>query len=59
MVEVYVYFDVKLWAIISYDRLRYSEPPDKILPHKLGDVLVFDGGKGFSFYPFSIVVGGN
>ena len=29
------------------------------LPHKLGDVLVFDGGEGFSFYPFSKVVGGN
>ena len=59
MAEVSVYFAVKLWAIISYDRLKYSEPAGDILPHKLGDVLVFNGGKGFSFYPFAKVVGGN
>ena len=59
MAEVFVYFAVKLWAIISYDRLRYSELTNNILPHKLGDVLVFDGGEGFSFYPFAKVVGGN
>ena len=29
------------------------------LPHKLGDVLVFDGGEGFSFYPFAEVVVSN
>ena len=59
MVEVSVYFAIKLWSIISYDRLRYSEPSSNILPHKLGDVLVFDGGEGFSFYPFAKVVDGN
>ena len=59
MVGVSVYFDVKLWSIISYDRLRYCEPVDNIFPHKLGDILVFDGGEGFSFYPFAKVVGGN
>ena len=58
MAEVSVYFAVKLWAIISYDRLKHSEPAGDILPHKLGDVLVLDGGKGFSFYPFAKVVGG-
>ena len=52
MAEVSVYFAIKLRSIISYDRLRYSESVDDILPHKLGDVLVFDGGKGFSFYTF-------
>ena len=55
----FVYFVVKLQSIISYDQLRYSEPADDILPHKLGDVLIFDGGEGFSFYPFVKVVGDN
>ena len=59
MVEVSIYFSVKLWPIISYDQLKYSEPADNILPHKLGDVLVFDGSEGFSYYPFAKVVGGN
>ena len=59
MVEVSVYFAVKLRSIISYDRLRYFESTNNILLHKLGDVLVFDGGEGFSFYPFAKVVGGN
>ena len=59
MAEVSVYFAVELWAIISYDRLRYSGPAYNILPHKLGDVLVFDGGEGFSFYLFAKVLGGN
>ena len=59
MAGVSVYFDVKLWSIISYDRLRYFEPVDNIFPHKLGDILLFDGGEGFNFYPFAKVVGGN
>ena len=59
MAEVCVYFTVKLWSIISYDQLRYSEPINDILPHKLSDVLVFNGGEGFSFYPFVKVVDGN
>ena len=59
MVEFYIYFAVKLQSIISYDRLRYSEPAYDILPHKLGDVLVFDGGEGFNFYLFAEVVSGN
>ena len=59
MVEVSVHFEVKLWSIISYDGLRYFEPADNILPHKFGDVLVFDGSGGFSFYPFAKVIGGN
>ena len=59
MAEVSVYLAVKLWTIISYDRLRYSKPSDNIHPHKLGDVLVFDRGEGFNFYPFAKVVDGN
>ena len=59
MAEVSVYFAVKLWSIISYDRLRYFESADNILPRKMGDVLVFDGSEGFSFFPFAKVVGGN
>ena len=57
MVQVSIYFAIKLWSIISYDRLRYSKPVDNILQHKLGDALVFDGGEGFSFYPFTKIVG--
>ena len=59
MAEVFVYFTVKLWSIISYDLLRYFEPTDNIFPHKLGNVLVFDGCEGFSFYPFAKATGGN
>ena len=59
MAKVSVYFAIKLRSIISYDRLRYSEPTYNILPHKLGDILVFDGGEGFTFYPFAKVFGGN
>ena len=59
MVEISVYSSIKLWPIISYDRLRYSEPADNILPHKLDDILVFDEGEGFNFYPFVEIVGGN
>ena len=59
MVEIPVYFAIKLWPIVSYDRLRYSKPTDNIPPHKLDDILVFDGGEGFSFYPFAKIVGGN
>ena len=59
MVEVSVYFAVKLQSIISYDRLRYSELVDNIIPHKLGGILVFDRGEGFNFYPFAKVVDGN
>ena len=59
MAEVYVYFVVKLRSIINHDRLRHFKPTDDILPYKLGDVLVFDGGKGFNVYPFAKVVGGN
>ena len=47
MIEIFVYFAMKLWSIVSYDRLRYSELSDNILPHKLDDILVFDGGEGF------------
>ena len=57
--KVFVYFVVEMWSIISYDRLRCSEPADNILPHKLCDILVFDGGEGFRFYPFAKVVSGN
>ena len=59
MAEVSVYFTVILLSIIIHDRLRYFEPTDDILPHKLGNVLVFDGGKGFRFYPFAKVESGN
>ena len=59
MAEIFVYFAIKLWPIVSYDLLRYSEPTDNNPPHKLDDILVFDGGEGFSFYPFAKIVGGN
>ena len=59
MVEISVYFAIKLGPIVSYDRLRYSELTDNIPPHKLDDILIFDGGEGFSFYPFAKIVSGN
>ena len=59
MVKISIYFAIKLWLIVSYNRLRYYEPIDNILPRKLDDVLVFDGGEGLNFYPFAKVVGGN
>ena len=59
MAEIFVYFAIKLWPIVNYDRLRYSEPTDNIPPHKLDDILVFDGGEVFNFYPFAKIVGGN
>ena len=59
MVEISIYLAIKLWLIISYDRLRYSKPANNILPHKLDDILVFDGGEGFNLYPFTKMVGGN
>ena len=49
-------YTIKLWPIVSYDRLRYSESADNILPHKLDNIIVFDGGEGFNFYPFSKIV---
>ena len=59
MVEISVYSALKLWPIISYNRLRYSEPTNNILPQKLEDILVFDGGEGFNFYPFAKIVDDN
>ena len=59
MVEIFVYFAIKLWPIVSYNRLRYSEPADNILSQELDDILVFDGGEGLSLYPFAKVVDGN
>ena len=59
MAEISIYFAIKLWPIVSYDQRRYFEPTNNILPHKLDNILVFDGGEGFSFYPFSKIVGGN
>ena len=59
MVEISVYFAIKLWPIVSYNRLRYFEQADNILPHKLDNVLVFDGGEGLNLYPFAKVVSGN
>ena len=58
MAEVSI-FAVELRHIISYDRLRYFELANNIPPHKLGDVLIFDGSESFSFYPFAKVVGSN
>ena len=57
MIEIYVYPAIKLWPIVSYDRLRYSELANDILPHKLDNILVFDGGEGISFYPLAKIVG--
>ena len=59
MAKISVYFALKLWPIVSYNRLRYFEPADNILLQKLDDILVFEGGEGFNFYPFAEIIGGN
>ena len=59
MAEISVYSTLKLWPIVNYNRLRYSESTENILLNKLDDILVFDGGEDFNFYPFSKIVGGN
>ena len=59
MEKISIYSALKLWPIVNYNRLRYFEPANNILPHKLDDILVFDGGEGFSFYPFDEIIGGN
>ena len=59
MAEISVCFAIKLWPIVSYNRIRYSEPADNILTDELDNVLVFDGGEGLSLYPFAKVVSGN
>ena len=57
MAEILAYVAIKLWPIVNYNRLVYSELLDDILPHKSDDILIFDGGEGFSFYPFTKIVG--
>ena len=57
VVEILVYYAVKLRPIVSYNRLRYPELANNILPHKVDNILIFDGGEGFSFYPFNEIVG--
>ena len=59
MAKIPVYSAIKLWPIVSYDQLRYSEPTDNILPHKSDDIFFFDEGEGFNLYPFSKIVGNN
>ena len=59
MTEIFVYLAIKLRPIVSYDRLRYFKLADNTPPHKLDDILVFDGGEGFNFYPFTKIVGSN
>ena len=50
---------IKLWPIINYNQLRHSKLADNVLPYKLDDVFIFNGGEGFNFYPFAKIVGGN
>ena len=57
MAEISVYPSIKLWPI--YDRLGYSESADDTSPHELDDILIFDGGEGFNFYPLTKIAGGN
>ena len=59
MEEISVYSALKLWPIVSYNRLRYSESANNIHPHKLDDILIFDGGEGFKFYSFAKIVSDN
>ena len=59
MAEISVYFAIKLWPVVNYNRLMYSEPADNILPHELDDIIVFNGGEGLDLYQFAKVVDGN
>ena len=59
MAEIPVYPAIKPWTIVNLDRLRYSKLADNIFPYKLDDVFILDRGKGFSFYPFAKIVGGD
>ena len=59
MAEISIYPTIKLWPIVSYDRLRYFKSADDTSPYELDDIIVFDGGEGFNFYPLTKIVGGN
>ena len=59
MEKISVYSAIKLWSIVNYNLLRYSESTNYILPHNLDIVFIFDGDEGFSFYPFTEIVGDN
>ena len=52
MAKISEYSAVKLWPIVSYNLLRYSESIDYIIQNKLNDFFIFDGGEGFDFYLF-------
>ena len=50
------------YRIVAHCRLQsigYSEPAHNVLPYKLNNLFIFDGCKGFGFYPFAEIVGGN
>ena len=59
MVEIPVYYVLKLRPIVSYNRLRYPELANNIFPHELDNILIFDEGEGFDFYSFVEIVGGD
>ena len=56
IVKIPVHLAIKLWSIFGYIRLGYSEPAHDVLLYKLNNL---DGGEGFSFYPFTKIIGGN
>ena len=57
--KIPVYPVIKLWPIVGYNRLGYSEPAHNVLPYKLNDLFIFDGCEGFGFYSFAEIVDGN
>ena len=57
--KILVYPVVELQPIIGYNRLGYFEPTHNVLPYELNNIFIFDGCKGFDFYPFTEIVGGN
>ena len=54
--KIPVHLAIKLWSIVGYIRLGYSEPAHDVLLYKLNNL---DGGEGFSFYPFTKIIDGN
>ena len=57
--KIPVYQAIKLWPIVGYNRLGYSEPAHNVLPYELNNLSIFDECGGFGFYPFIEIVGGN
>ena len=39
--KILVYLAIKLWPIVGYNRLGYSEPAHDVLPYELNNLFIF------------------